>query len=114
MKNLFGAKLQQLRESRGISQQEMGKRLGYGGNSYIHDVERGSFLPSEEKLREIARVLDVPYQVVQDLALEAKLNGLGINEPGFVSLLKDYPRLSQREQKEILKAYFKVKEARQP
>jgi transcriptional regulator with XRE-family HTH domain len=113
MKNLFGEKLRRLRESRGVSQNELNRRLGYGGNSYVYDVEQGKFSPPEEKLREIARALEVPYQTVQDLALEAKLDGLGISEPGFVSLLKDYPRLSQKEQKEILKAYFKVKEARQ-
>jgi transcriptional regulator with XRE-family HTH domain len=113
MKNLFGEKLRRLRESRGVSQQELGRRLGYGGNSYVYDIERGNFFPPDEKLREIARALEVPYRTIHDLALEARLDALGIRESGFVSLLKDYPHLGEKQRKEIIKAYLRVKEAGQ-
>ncbi len=112
MRNVFGQKLRKLREVRGISQTELSKRIGYISNSYIADVERGAYVPSEEKLRKIARSLDVSYDVVKEMALESRLDGLGIREPSFVNLLKDYPRLTHQDRREIIKTYLKVKAAR--
>lgn len=112
MKNSFGDKLKKLREVRGVSQTELARRLGYGTNSYIYDIEKGLFVPPEEKLRQIARALDVPFDLIKDLALEARLEGLGIREPGFVSLLKDYSRLSKEDRKAIIRTYLDVKAAR--
>ena len=113
MRNLFGEKLKRLREERGISQTELGKRLGHEGNSYIHDVERGAFVPPQEKLRDMARALDVPYRALKEMALEARLDGLGFREPLLVGLLKDYPRLTQEDRAEVMRAYLKVKQRKQ-
>lgn len=110
MRNIFGRQLRSLRESKGVSQNELARRLGYSSNGYISDIERGAYIPSEEwTLREIARGLDVPFQTIKDMALEARLDALGVREPGFVSLLKDYPRLSEEDRAEIMRAYLKVK-----
>ncbi len=57
----FGQKLRRLREERGISQQELAKTLGYKSNSYIYDIERGDFIPSDEKLERLAKALKVSY-----------------------------------------------------
>jgi transcriptional regulator with XRE-family HTH domain len=110
MRNVFGKQLRSLRESRSISQNELARRLGYSSNGYISDIERGAYIPSEEyTLREMARALDVPFDTLKDMALEARLDALGVREPGFVSLLKDYPRLSEEDRAEIMRAYLKVK-----
>lgn len=115
MSNIFGKQLRSLRESKGISQNELARRLGYASNGYISDIERGSYMPSGEyTLREMARALDVPFSVIKDMALEARLDDLGMREPGFVSLFKDYPRLTEADQDEILKAYLKVKSKKKP
>jgi hypothetical protein len=47
------------------------------------------------------------------MALEARLDDLGIREPGFVSLLKDYPRFTAEDRSQIMRAYLKVKAKKQ-
>jgi transcriptional regulator with XRE-family HTH domain len=108
----FGQKLRQLRIEKGLTQQELAERLGYKTNSYISDVESGRFIPSREKLKKIARALDVPLKVLEDMLLESKLEALGIREPELLSLFKDIPSLPEREKRAIINAYLKVKEKR--
>jgi len=79
----FGQKLKQLRIREGLTQQELAVRLGYKTNSYISDVESGHFIPSRDKLKEIARALDVPFKVLEDMFLESRLEALGIKELSF-------------------------------
>jgi transcriptional regulator with XRE-family HTH domain len=114
MSNVFGKQLRALRESKGVSQNELARRMGYSSNGYLSDIERGAYLPSEvHTLREMARALDVPFQTVEHMALEARLDDLGIREPGFVSLLKDYPRFTAEDRSQIMRAYLKVKAKKQ-
>jgi transcriptional regulator with XRE-family HTH domain len=108
----FGQKLRRLRIEKGLTQQQLADRLGYKTNSYISDVEHGHFIPSREKLRKIARALDVPFKVLEDMLLESKLEALGIKEPELLSLFKDIPSLPERDKRAIINAYLKVKEGR--
>jgi transcriptional regulator with XRE-family HTH domain len=108
----FGQKLRQLRIQKGLTQQELAERLGYKTNSYISDVESGHFIPSREKLRKIAKALDVPFKVLEDMLLESRLEALGIKEPELLSLFKDIPSLPERDKRAIINAYLKVKERR--
>jgi transcriptional regulator with XRE-family HTH domain len=108
----FGRKLKQLRIQKGLTQQELAERLGYKTNSYISDVESGHFIPSKDKLKKIARALDVPFKVLEDMLLESRLEALGIKEPELLSLFKDIPSLPERDKKAIINAYLKVKERR--
>jgi transcriptional regulator with XRE-family HTH domain len=108
----FGRKLRQLRIEKGLTQQELAERLGYKTNSYISDVESGHFIPSKEKLRKIAKALDVPFKVLEDMLLESKLEALGIKEPELLGLFKDIPSLPEKDKRAIINAYLKVKERR--
>jgi transcriptional regulator with XRE-family HTH domain len=108
----FGQKLRQLRIEKGLTQQELAERLGYVTNSYISDVESGHFIPSREKLKKIAKALDVPFKVLEDMLLESRLEALGIREPELLSLFKDIPNLPERDKRAIINAYLKVKERR--
>jgi transcriptional regulator with XRE-family HTH domain len=108
----FGRKLRQLRIQKGLTQQELAERLGYKTNSYISDVESGHFIPSKEKLKKIARALDVPFKVLEDMLLESRLEALGIKEPELLSLFKDIPSLPEKDKRAIINAYLKVKERR--
>jgi transcriptional regulator with XRE-family HTH domain len=60
MTNRFGSKIRKLREAIGISQTELEKRIGHEGRGYVYDIKRGAFIPSEEKLKKIARALGSP------------------------------------------------------
>jgi transcriptional regulator with XRE-family HTH domain len=106
----FGQKLRSLREEKHITQQELAEKLGYVTNSYVSDVEKGQFIPSEANLKKIAKVFNSPLARLKDLLLESKLEEMGIKEPAFVSMFKDYPRLTKREKEEIIKTYLKIKE----
>lgn len=105
----FGKKLRKLREEAKISQQELAERLGYKTNSYISDIESGHFIPSKEKLKEIAKALRIPFSKIKDSLLESKLEEMGIKEPAFVSLFKDYPHLNKKDKRAIIEAYLKIK-----
>jgi len=109
----FGQKLRQLRIEKGLTQQQLAERLGYKTNSYISDVESGHFIPSKDKLKKIARALDVPFKVLEDMLLESRLEALGIKEPELLSLFKDIPSLPKRDKRAIINAYLKIKERRQ-
>jgi len=106
----FGQKLRNLREEKGITQQELAEKLGYVTNSYVSDVEKGQFIPSEANLKKIAKVFNSPLARLKDLLLESKLEEMGIKESAFISMFKDYPRLTKREKREIIKTYLKIKE----
>ena len=109
---IFGQKLRKLRESKGLTQQQLAERLGYKTNSYISDVESGHFIPSRDKLKKIAKALDVPFKVLEDMLLESRLEALGIKEPELLSLFKDIPSLPEKDKRAIINAYLKVKERR--
>ncbi len=106
----FGQKIRKLREEKKVTQQELAGKLGYVTNSYVSDVEKGQFIPSEANLKKIAKVFNIPLTRLKDLLLESKLEGMGINEPAFVGMFKDYPRFTKQEKKEIIKVYLKIKE----
>jgi len=108
----FGQKLRQLRIEKGLTQQQLAEKLGYVTNSYISDVESGHFIPSKDKLKRIARALDVPFKVLEDMLLESRLEALGIKEPELLSLFKDIPSLPEKDKRAIINAYLKVKERR--
>ena len=112
MQNTVGTKLRKLREVKGLSQHELGRRLGYSTNSYVSDMEKGLFVPTEDKLEKIAHGLELPIDVIKEVVLEAKIEGLGITEPAFVSLFKEFPSLSRQDKKEIIRAYYKVRSSR--
>ena len=109
----FGQKLRKLRIEKGLTQQQLAERLGYKTNSYVSDVESGHFIPSREKLKKIAKALDVPFKVLEDMLLESRLEALGIKEPELLSLFKDIPSLPEKDKRAIINAYLKVKEKRQ-
>lgn len=105
----FGQKLRKLREAKGVTQQELAMKLGYVTNSYVSDVEKGQFIPSEANLKKIAKVFNISLSRLKDQLLESKLEEMGIQEP-FVSMFKDYPRFTNQEKRKIIKVYLKIKE----
>lgn len=107
--NNFGQKLRKLREDKKITQQELAEKLGYVTNSYISDMEKGAFIPSEEKLKKIAKALNVSFSKIKELLIESKIEEMGINEPAFINIFKDYPRLTKNDKRAIINAYLKIK-----
>ena len=110
MSNLiFGTRIKEIREKQGISQAELARRLGHSSNSYIRDVERGVFIPPKERLKPLARALGVPAIGLEEAILETKLLDLGVSDPDFVGMLKDYRHLSHRDREAIVETYHRIK-----
>jgi len=110
----FGQKSRQLRIKKGLTQQQLAEKLGYVTNSYVSDVESGHFIPSGDKLKKIARALDVPFKEIDDMLLESRLEALGIRRAReLLSLFKDIPSLPERDKRAIINAYLKIKERKQ-
>jgi transcriptional regulator with XRE-family HTH domain len=105
----FGHKLRKLREQKEISQQELAKMLGYKSNGYIYDIERGDFVPSDKKIKKLAKALEVPFSKIKDILFESKLESMGIKEPAFICMLKDYPILTKRDKEAIVRFYCRMK-----
>jgi len=63
-----------------------------------------------KKLRKIARALDVPFKVLEDMLLGSRLEALGVKEPELLSLFKDIPSLPKRDKRSIINTYLKIKE----
>ena len=108
----FGEKLREIREEKGVTQEQIAKALGYKNNSYIARVERGDFLPSKENLKKIAKVLRVPFGELHGLLFEAKIRELGIRRPELLALFRDIPCLPEEDKKAIINAYLKIKAKR--
>lgn len=83
----FGQKLRKIRKEKGFSQQKLAEKLGYKSNSYIADIEKGKFIPSEERLKKIAKALDMPFSQIKDILIESKIEDLGIKEKVLQELL---------------------------
>ncbi len=69
----FGQKLRQLRIQKGLTQRQLAKELGYKTNSYISDIERGRIIPPRGKLKKIAEILGIPFEVLDDMAFQARV-----------------------------------------
>ena len=106
----LGQKLRKIRKEKGFSQQKLAEKLGYKSNSYIADVEKGEFIPSEEKLKKIAKALGIPFSQIKDILIESKLEDLGIKEKALQELFKDTPKLPKSEKRKIIEVYLKIKE----
>jgi transcriptional regulator with XRE-family HTH domain len=109
----FGKILRKLREEKGVTQEELAKKLGYKNNSYISRVERGDFLPSKENLKKIAKTLKIPFRDLDSLLFETKIRELGIKKPELLALFRDIPHLPEEDKKAIINAYLKIKRRRQ-
>jgi len=106
----FGQKLRKIREEKGISQQKLAQKLGYRSNSYIADAESGEFIPSEEKLKKIAKDLGISFSQIKELLVESKIEEFGIKEKVLQELFRDIPKLPKSEKEKIIEVYLKVKE----
>ena len=110
--SIFGTCLKEIREAKGISQAELARRLGHASNAYVRDVERGVFTPPKERLGPLARALRIPVAQLQEASLETRLRNLGVIDPDFIGMLKDYRHLSQKDRKAILTTYQRIKRSK--
>jgi transcriptional regulator with XRE-family HTH domain len=108
----FGTKIRQIRLQKGLTQTQVREDLGYATNSYISDMENGKFIPSGEKLEQLARALGMSKSEMDDLLLEEKLEQLGLDDPAFTMMFKEIPHMTREEKQSLVRAYEAVIRAR--
>ncbi|MDX2284827.1 MAG: helix-turn-helix domain-containing protein [Bacteroidia bacterium] len=69
---IFGLKLKQLRQQKGLSFQELSKAAGVSV-SYLNEIEKGKKYPQSDKILALAAALDVSYDQLVSLKLSRKL-----------------------------------------
>lgn len=53
----FGANVRRLRVARGMTLDELARRVGYAGASMVSRIESGDKMPAGDRIRDIARAL---------------------------------------------------------
>lgn len=87
----FGERIRELRKERGITNYEMAERLGISRNT-LTNWERGEKEPhSVEILEEMAKVLNVPLEILLVDEKEVNLE----NNPAIISLNERVTRLER-------------------
>ena len=56
--------------------------------------------------------LDISSSELRELAIEAKLEKLGLSDPTFTLMMKEIPKMTTPEKESLVKAYEAVIEAR--
>src|SRR5687768_5794428 len=69
---IFGLKIKALRQSKGLSYQQLADQAGLSV-SYVHDIETGKKFPKADKIIVLARTLGVDYDYLVSLRASKKL-----------------------------------------
>ena len=93
----LGAKIRRLREQAGLSQSQLGERLGVSYQQ-IQKYERGVNRFSVDALIKLARALDVPVAGLLEAGESGKGSQVGEARP-------EYGAPRSREEKELLKGF---------
>jgi len=88
VKNIFGLKLKQLRQSHKFSLLDLARITGVSP-SYLNEIEKGKKFPREDKIELLARALNTSYEAMISLKLTEKLGPL--NDLFQNRFLKDLP-----------------------
>ena len=68
---IFGLKVKQLRQGKGLSFKELSKESGMSV-SYLNEIEKGKKYPKTEKIISLSKALNVPYDELVSLKLDKK------------------------------------------
>ena len=95
---IFGIKLKQYREERGMLLKEFAQKAGIS-TSYLNEIEKGKKYPKSDKILSFARALEVPYDELVSLKLEQGLNPLEsiLDSPIIRELPLDIFGISQQD-----------------
>lgn len=88
--NVFGKRVKQLRQEKTLTQNELGKILGYSDRSAIAKIESGKNTVSTEKLKEFAKVLGTTTSyLLGTMEEDLKTMGVAVKHEGNCVVAKD-------------------------
>ena len=108
-----GSRMRQRRTLLGMSQSKVGEAVGLTFQQ-IQKYERGFNRIGSSRLYEFAKVLDVPVSYFFDEMPSNALSGRGRNGFGEVGTPFDQDKdpMNKRETLELVRAYYKIRDAR--
>ena len=112
-KETFGKQLRKIRHEKGLTLMQISKVLGYENAGYVSDAERGKFIPHPDKLAKWAKALGMTREEMDSLLADAKLEDMGLTDPGFTLMFKEVPNMTVAEKESIIKSYKRVMKARE-
>lgn len=112
IREILGEKLRSIRKQKGLTQRQISQVLGYANDTYVSDAERGAFVPHPEKLAKWAKALGMSQEEMDSLLADAKLEDMGLTDPGFTMMFKEVPNMTAEEKESIVNAYKAVMNAR--
>lgn len=71
-KIIFGLKVKQLRQKKQLSFSELSEKAGLSV-SYLNEIEKGKKYPKEDKIRSVAKALDIPFEELTNMELNESL-----------------------------------------
>lgn len=88
VKFIFGYKLRQLRQQKGLSFAELSEITGLS-ISFLNEIEKGKKYPKADKIMSLAKALQVDYDTLVSIKFDNQRDGLAIllNSP----FIKDFP-----------------------
>ena len=76
VKLIFGVKLKQLRQEKGMQLNELAEKAGFSV-SYLNEIEKGKKYPRADKIFGLARALETDYDALVSMRLSKKLEPIG-------------------------------------
>lgn len=77
----FGYNLRKIREMRGLSPQQMAEKIGKSDRTYLK-TESGERDPTRTEMKEIAKALDIPEEIMMSLDKQNIFNSFNNNQEG--------------------------------
>jgi transcriptional regulator with XRE-family HTH domain len=96
----LGERLARLRRERGVTQQELARRIGLA-QSNVSDYERGIYMPNAAMIIQIARTLSVSADEL--LGLERVHPDTGAIDRAILRRLRKISALSRRDRQAVLR-----------
>lgn len=112
--NVLGKRIRELRISKGMTQMQLAKRMGYIGNSRIASWEKGENIPSPSNLKRLSQIFEVDlFEYINnniptlDITIARAIKECKKNNLGVVDTVKELDNgnfITKENEKDILKA----------
>ena len=84
---------------------QVSKVLGYRNAGYVSDTELGRFVTHPDKLAKWAEALGMTQEEMDSRLADAKLEDMGLTDPGFTLMFKEVPNMTAEEKESIISSY---------
>ena len=112
--NVLGKRIRELRISKGMTQMQLAKRMGYIGNSRIASWEKGENIPSPSNLKRLSQIFEVDlFEYINnniptlDITIARAIKECKKNNLGVVDTVKELDNgnfITKENEKDVLKA----------